>query len=317
MGIKFFFLMMFLLIGGVAHSLPLSQNDVSILMLLPKPDSLDLLLKPSIAANFGQLLPKSIFSHLPNLDLGDQDKLFENLRVVGVRIDPCFFQFASPEVCQAQIRLVWQPVGITGDGRASAEDCAVHTFYNIEKNEFSSLVADLESLKDQSGSTAANESLNINPTLQSLGLESVYAKHLFKLLLRNTGESRLSRITFMQLTGSGNVWTFGGFNVVAGSLQKMSVARVNNETQTFSNGVLGAIPNYFSGDISPAPNGPDTLNLLIRNSSVIATSDKDAVTESTLSAAQIENPLNHNANNTDCVSCHTAQPARLWAINQQ
>ncbi|OQW48507.1 MAG: hypothetical protein A4S09_04835 [Proteobacteria bacterium SG_bin7] len=58
------------------------------------------------------------------------------------------------------------------------------------------------------------------------------------------------------------------------------------------------------------------VDLLIRDSRKIAPSDEAEVIESTLSAFRVENPNNHNPHTMDCVSCHTAQSARIWAVRQ-
>ena len=305
------------LINAQAKASLLSQNDVSILFPLPDASEIGLLLSPPTLGKHGPLLPRSIYDKLPGINpFESEDKIYSDLRVVSLRIDPCF-PLPPPAVgCQAQIRLIWQPVQINSDGKTTALDASIHTFYNFDKNEFDLLVQKLEQLKISSGVVTTDEALTVNPILQKKGLSSVYAKNLFQIVLSSAGEQRLSRITFMQLSGSGNVWNFGGFDISGGSMLPMTIPRVNNAIQIFSNGVLGAVPNYFSGNISPAPQGRDTFNLLIRNSSVIAPSDKDEIAESTMSATRIENPLNHNPHTVDCVSCHTAQSAKLWAINQ-
>ncbi len=296
----------------------LSQNDVSILIPLPAPAQVDLLFHPMTNGKFGALLPKLAYDKLPEINpFTNKDLTYSELRVISIRIDPCF-PLTPPAVgCQPQIRFIWQPLKLTTSGKLSAFDATVHTSYNLEKSEFALVIQKLKQLKKETGLTTTDEPLSVNPVLLKKGLNSLYAKNLFNMLLSFSGEQKLSRITFMQLSASANIWTFGGFDLIGGAMQALQIPRINNISQAFSNSVITEpTPNFFKGDIFPAPQGIDTFNLLIRDSSVIAPTDKDEIIESTLSAVRIENPLNHNPHTVDCVSCHTAQAAKLWAIRQ-
>jgi hypothetical protein len=300
---------------ATVFSAPLSQNDVSILLPLPSSQSEDLPFRPSTVGKFGELLPKTVYSKMPPLTFETPEATFKKLRVVAIRIDSCF-PLSPPSVgCQSQVRFVWQPVAAQADGKVYANDAAIHTFYDLSESEFFGLVSQLEKLKDSVGSNSSNDALVINPLLKKQGLRSAYAKDLFAIILSQVGSSRLSQATFMQLSGSGNVWIFGGFLISGGVVRELPIPRISEFTQTFFNNPI--FPTYFSnGAISPAPSGKDTFNLLVRNSRDITKADEPEVIESTMATIRIENPQRHNVHTMDCVSCHTAQVARIWATRQ-
>ncbi|MEN0059102.1 MAG: hypothetical protein AAGB31_09725 [Bdellovibrio sp.] len=298
-------------------SAPLSQNDISILLPLPKSQSEELPFSPSTLGKFGELLPKSVYSKMPPLDFENPEETYRKLRVVAIRIDSCF-PLSPPLVgCQSQIRFVWQPVAGAADGKVYANDSAVHTFYDLTESEFLGVISQLEKLKDSVGPSSSNDILTVNPLLKKQGILSVYAKELFSIILTQVGSSRLRQATFMQLSGAGNVWVFGGFLISGGVVTELPIPRISGFTQTFFNNPMPFSPTYFSnGAISPAPTGKDTFNLLVRNSRDITKADEPEVIEGTMAAIRIENPQRHNVHTMDCVSCHTAQVARIWATRQ-
>ncbi len=110
------------------------------------------------------------------------------------------------------------------------------------------------------------------------------------------------------------MWIFGGFLVAGTQINILPIARIARSTQSFFNSSF--LSNYFDGGVNPIPEGADNFNLLIRSSRKIAPTDEKQVVENTMSVFRIENPNNHNPHTMDCVSCHTAQPARIWADRQ-
>lgn len=300
----------------MAFSASLSQNDVSILIPLPNiPTEISNLFRPATVGSFGELFPRFVYDEMPELAFETPEETYKKLRVVGVRIDPCFPMTPPSTGCQPQIRMVWQPIFTDSHGQIRSIDAAVHTFYNVPSDDFANLVVRLENLKATNGSGVPNEVLNVNPLLKKFGLNSAYSKKLFTIILSKVGSSRLSQATFMQLSGGENVWVFGGFLVSGTQINNLPIARINGFIQTFNNNPI--FPSYFSnGGASPPPTGTDTFNLLIKDSRKIAPSDETEVIESTMATIRIENPNNHNPHTMDCVSCHTAQSARIWATRQ-
>lgn len=299
-------------LSGLAAQL--SQNDISILMPLSQSD----LFRPNTSGAFGELLPKFVYKKFPTLVFENPEETYKKIRVVGVRIDPCFFPVTSSMVnCQAQIRMVWQPLTINSIGDTIALDAAIHTFYDLPPSEFAQLITELEKIKATYGDDASDEAIGVSPLLRKYGLSSSYAKELFSILLSHTGASRLSQATFMQLSGGENVWIFGGFLISGRQITNLPIPRISGFTQKFQNNPSLFSPTYFAnGKMDPAPHGVDTFNLLIGNSMDITKADAPEVIESTMSAFRVENPNSHNTNTMDCVSCHTAQMARVWSVRQ-
>ncbi|MEQ1664393.1 MAG: hypothetical protein ABL927_03360 [Bdellovibrionales bacterium] len=293
----------------------LSQNDISILMPVPLNPLEDHLLRASSEGAFGELFPRRFLDQMPELVFEPADETYKKLRVIAVRIDPCFPTTLIKSGCQPQVRMIWQPLVQRSRGEMKLLDAAVHTFYNLTAADFSTLIQQLEALKASFQFENLDEILTINPQLKKLGLSSDYAKKLFSILLSHTGAERLQQATFMQLTGTENVWIFGGVFVLNGQINLLPIPRVGGFTQAFTNNTRNG--DFFQhGGAHPAPQGQDNINLLIGESRNIKPSDEATVIENTMSAFRIENPNLHNPSTMDCVTCHAAQPARLWAIKQ-
>jgi hypothetical protein len=315
---KYFIFIIVIFTSFGAKALPrtqLSQNDISILMPLQQNPSEDNLLRASTEGAFGELFPRRFLDQMPELVFEPADETYKKLRVVAIRIDPCFPTTTHSLGCQPQIRMIWQPIVQRSRGEMKLLDAAVHTFYNLTTSDFTMLIQQLEELKAAFQIENLDEILTINPQLKKLGLTSDYAQKLFSILLSHTGAERLQQATFMQLTGSENVWTFGGVFVLNNQINLLPIPRIGGFSQAFTNNTRNG-DAFLHGGAHPAPQGADNINLLIGESRNIKPSDEATVIENTLSAFRIENPNLHNPSTMDCVTCHAAQPARLWAIKQ-
>lgn len=314
--IKIIFLVISFSINVFAQDSKLGLNDVSILLPLPAMGDWNLLPKPDTAANRGLLLSRDVVNKIPQLlAFAPNDDIYSALHAVGIRIDPCFTEGSGPVKCQAQIRLVWQPLS-NADTETSTFDASLHTFYQLTDTEFKSLISELKKLKSKHGlSSADQEPLGINPIIKNQGLKGEYYAALIKIIYRYIGESNFSRVTFMQLTMTGNVWIFGGFDIENGELKPILIPRVNSVTQVFRNGAAPR-PIWFIGGIVPEPKDPENLNILTHDSRKLAPQDESAIIEAVKSAFKFENPKLHNPGTVDCVSCHVAQPAKMWAMRQ-
>ena len=81
-----------------------SLNDVSYLLPLPESIQNVQLLNPLSEGFGGPLLNSTYFESLPKLTAElDNATIRNDLRLVAVRIDPCFPK-PAPEICQKQIR---------------------------------------------------------------------------------------------------------------------------------------------------------------------------------------------------------------------
>ena len=77
----------------------------------------------------GKLVSKKLMKELPNTN---NEFRFENLKVVGVRLDPCF-QEDTQSACQYQVRLIAQHISLF-NGEMKLHFGANHFFYDISKN---------------------------------------------------------------------------------------------------------------------------------------------------------------------------------------
>lgn len=309
----FFFLMLTSNVFAAETNLDLS--DVSILFPLPTTENWNQLPSANSKAQFGELLPLSMFKQLPQLlSLAPNEKIYSFMHVVGVRVDPCFHEGPAPLKCHSQIRMIWQPFADDG-GATSTFDTAVHSFYDLTPENFQELLMSLQQLKSTQASSAGFKPLGVNPILKSIGLESSYFKDLIKILFNYTGAEKLSRITFMQLFMNGNVWEFGGFDISNSILKPIQIPRINAFTQKFKNSASPR-PIWFNGGITPEPQDIENLNILTRDSRILAPQNEAEIIEATRSAFKFENPNLHNPGTVDCVSCHIAQSAKVWSMRQ-
>lgn len=296
---------------GPGSGLPAADlNDVSILFPLPTPTQLDRLLAPGSLAAFGPVLPDDVQALLPPLDpFRPNSAVLPSMRVVALRLDPCMRGMPGTEGCQAQVRLVLQPLRVDG-AQVLADDQALHAFYRLTSAEFQSFLHKLRSWRFQHERTNRGGLLRIHPLLSAAGWESSVAQELRSLLLENMGQERLQRLTFMQLQGLKNQWRFGGLERTNSGWQPITIPHVNAAAQTFSN-ILVHSDLDFVATVVPAQRPPDDFSLVF-NSGQATQADAAALKTAHAATLRVENPLRHDTRSMDCVSCHTAASARTW-----
>ena len=148
------------------------MNDVSIMFPLPQTATdIGSLLAPSATGARGILVPQALYTsvaELPGSTLtstaptnglaGYSIASYDDLRVVSVRIDPCF-AVMQPDPhgvgCPPQIRLVLQEVRATDGGAPQAFDSALHAIYSLPRNELLTLARKLVALRQ--ANDAAND----------------------------------------------------------------------------------------------------------------------------------------------------------------
>jgi hypothetical protein len=288
-------------------------NDVSYLMPLPTQINNDGLLRFESEGARGPLLTADLILNLPVIAAGfDAGVEQDTLRVVGVRIDPCF-PLPTPQSCQRQIRLIWQPISLDPRTRqVSTTDAAVHSFYLLSDTDFSALLKDLANWKKKFKVRTQGLPLQVHPAWKKDSDSSL--REFEKIILKYAGQENLMRVTVMILGGADNLWQFVGFSVVNGQLQEIMIPRLSlSSAQTFVN---SSNTDIFRGGFAPKPQGEDLLNHLILNSDGLK--DQDELIQKEVGAAyKIENPKFYTPENMDCVSCHTAQTARLWSLRNR
>ncbi|UOE99940.1 hypothetical protein [Bdellovibrio reynosensis] len=291
-------------------------NDVSYLFPLPKHLNDTELLNLKSTGVGGPLIPRDFMFTIPPLTpVMTEDQVADAMRVVGARIDPCF-PLPTPQSCQFQIRLVWQPLQPGPRNIVQTEDAALHSFYVLTEGEFKNVLKDIEAWKTKFKVKTDGLPLQIHPVWALDGTASPAMAAFQKIILKYAGLKNLSRVTVMVVRGAGDMWAFAGFEVVNQKLKVAKIPRVDRGSQAFINFAVPA-DHFLRGNISPAPTGEDSFVKTILDSNR-AIKETTTVLEKELRAMyRIENPHTFNPENMDCVSCHVAQIARVWLENNR
>ncbi|MEK2689749.1 hypothetical protein [Bdellovibrio sp. GT3] len=295
------------LFAGFTHA-AWDLNDVSYVMPLQKQTDGQVNTLP-----LKGLIPENIFERISPvaMDMDPRDNA-RAMRVVAMRIDPCF-PLPTPLACQKQMRLVWQPLlEWEEDGSIEAIDAALHSFYVLTDAEFDALLMELQIWKAKTGVETRGLPLGPHPAWSSnRGVAAL--KDLNRIILKYAGEKNLSRVTAMFLRGGGAMWLFGSFEFKNGELVSMTLPRLGKNTaQSFVNVVTSGEVFSGGGIAGARANGEDTLTNIVAESQRMRKGNEDLIRAELKSAYRIENPKDFNPENMDCVSCHVAQTARLW-----
>ena len=304
---KHFLIFLFALAPALSHAF--SMNDLTILLPLPTVDDYSSLLSPQSHGDKGTLLPKEVYSRLPRL-LPDEEtsSLYKNmLRVIAIRLDPCFAEGSGPVRCKRQIRLVWQPL-FESDGEMITRDAAIHTFYEFNESEWQQV---LDSWK-QISRTDTQEPLQVHPTILAEGYTGTYWNTLKKVLLKNCGNKNLTRATAMNVMNGEQVWIFAGMDVTATELIPIQIPRIGRTAQGIIMGTANT--DEFTGSMRPPPTQDPELEALLQDSRAMKLNERETK-ELIRRIYAYENPKLNNPGTLDCVSCHVAQSARQWAEN--
>lgn len=302
-----------------AQAQNLGMNEVSVLLPLPETREFTSLLSPTDQGNRGPLLPYSVFRFLPVLtNAANQDSLYQNnLKVVGIRFDPCFGEGTNPGKCRRQIRLVWQPLIIVGS-RTTTLDTAIHTFHEFQDREWDLLVSELKIFSSTLGHSS--NPLQVNPTLKNQGYSGDYWKNMKSLILRYCGEHNLIRTTAMTVRQD-RVWLFMGIDRTNSGWSMIKIPTLNQTPHPTSQSFFlmpEGLQNLeeFLGGASSLPAGQDLWFRLLSDSKKTKETRSELELKSIVRRAiQLENPRAHNPGTADCVSCHLAQTVRLWGEN--
>jgi len=303
----------------VANANKLEAFDVSILFPLPAARQWDGLISPATQPN---MLPWPVFEKVAFFINQPNDRTYPNLRVVGIRLDPCFHEGPPPLRCQHQVRFIWQPLKLE-NGQTSTVDASLHSFFHLSKSEFEQLIVQLENLQLRhtlDHSKFRMKPLSVHPLLNKYGLNSSYALELKSIILKAVESKSIARVTFMKLKGVDDIWIFGGFDLdpTTGDTRDILIPRLRLKTsQEFINSLaMRKSPRQFLGGIFPAPEESaldDLIDQITKDSN-----DLDSYREQDIKAmigqiADFENPSKHNPGTLDCVSCHLTNTLRAWS----
>lgn len=259
------------------------------------------------------VLPQDLLQHIPALIIPRSlEEIQASLQVVAIRIDPCFLEgVAAPYRCQKQVRFVWQPIEVGRRQQVVALDVALHSFYLLTDQQFSSLLMSLQKLKNEYLYNGNDQPLFIH---SGLAANLSYRKSLSNLFLSVANINNLTRVTSMGLRGAGDMWTFQSFAYHNHQLTEEIIPRTQDATmQTFMNSAIPAT-SFDGGSLDPMPEGSDTFNELMLGS-IELPENKILMQKQVQSILNIENPLKHHPKTIDCVSCHVAGPAKIWSLS--
>jgi hypothetical protein len=335
--------------AALNESKALGMTDVTILYPVPKSfDFFDDMLGPSSEGDQGELLPADLFAQLAPLPapmmtgrdgkpvdpqkalFADWADSFSLLRVVGIRLDPCFgeTQDLGASKCENTIRLTaqfFQPRASTGNNVVPDGRSAIHLFYQVSRQDFTALAKAMLALRKTTGlplqkslMTTAN---GVHPTLAAEGPRGPYATALKDLILKYAGEQTLTQIAFcVQDRGApvgyyGNNqnadsrWVFGRFDYRGGRLQPLAISTLD---YTGLQTVDSVIPNPARDAVivTPESRTPETfLQSFNRKPEANGTLDPAKLEASRVASLNFQNPTKYTAKTADCASCHMAKQA--------
>lgn len=286
----------------------LSLNDLTILLPLPQKSEFTQMLSPEDGGAQGPLLAKRTYQEVVQLVPEFPNHIIwrDSLRVIGVRIDPCFTEGHGPLECRRQIRLVWQPVIFTSEG-TETRDAAIHSFYEFDEATFAQVWKDWQKLS----SGSSTDPMQVHPVLKSQGYKGAYWKYLRALLLKYCGEKNLTRMTAMNVMAGEQMWIFAGFDIKNGEPEPIMIPRLRGRSQ----GVIQSSSQFqsFSGGMRPNPQEDPEFAQLVSDSSTT----KKRFSEEQIKALmgkvhEYEHPAKHNPGTLDCASCHLANMSHQW-----
>lgn len=285
-------------------------NDVSILYPLPRNGEQNLLLGPRDAGALGAILPYEVYALAPTLtEGGSRQGIYDSLRVVGVRIDPCFARVdLAAADCLHQVRLVLQPLVASGPD-LKAVDVAIHVFYVLPPADFTAVAQGVLRLKLAAALDYSGTPLAVHPVLKAEGLQGAFAAGLRDLLLSHIGFQRLTRMTFLQKIQSENSWNFGLFDRQGDEFTASVISTLDDTIQNFMQ-AGSDVSHTREGVISPQTVRESPLDLL--SSDTVSNLPEDAVTRGLEDLLKIENPAFFSPNTLDCASCHVAGNTRRF-----
>lgn len=306
------FLIILFIFLGARHSLQAQSrfnftlNDLTHLYPLPERQNVRFMLQPQSAGTKGELLSYDIFQRLPNIVPSfEPDKMYQqSWKVVAVRIDPCNAEISTPNACQAQVRLVWQPLVIR-EAQVTTLDASIHTFYVLNRNEFQQMMLSYQNFQSRYAIRDA-AALQVSPKIKSLGYASSYWQDYTKWILSFIGKQNLSRVTFMIVNPLGNFWVFAGYEYSQGQMQILDIPGIGKKSQLITATQLGSAETFFKVNPMPANNNL-YFQFLVNSEKAKKTFTQEQILNVARTSFVIENPLRHHSGTIDCASCHLSR----------
>lgn len=300
-------LVLTLFLCSSSSAITLSRNDVSILIPLPVAGDDELLWSPHTQGSGGEILPSVVYRQLPSMDGSPRKDFYLHLRVVSIRLDPCFPLKPPATGCQPQIRLVWQPIRYRFENATIDSDSALHTFYNLDESRLFEIFRKIALLNEIFGVVSPDGPLTVHPEISRRGLRSQYAQELLGTILSGIGAENLVKVAFMKHYEGDIAWTFGGLNLSVLEGVPFSIPRIGTSSQSL---ILTNQEGRLV--IDPEPSGTDSFqSFWLGRPSVGSQPPAELSSLNVLTASHIEDPKMHSPVTVDCVSCHVAESERL------
>lgn len=284
----------------------LVASDVSVLFPLPSTASEPGYLSPADQGALGELLTQTTYDKIPKFGVKPSEGLdFARMRVVAARFDACF---KTANGCQAQVRLVMQPI----TDKSKALDSALHLFYQVPDASVPTLVTSLRKLHALAPETTPG-ALDVHPALVGQGVTGAYGSALRDLILQYAGDQTFVRMTFfLRAPPKQEEWFFGGFDRVDGELKTLRIVGVGAQNQRVDRVATAAGYNYV---FTPNPTAPeDTSALLVSEKAVSA--PREDVEKAANAFARIENPSIYGPDDLPCAGCHVTTVVRHFSENE-
>jgi hypothetical protein len=291
----------------------LDLNDVSILYPLPA--------SPAVREQFLWLVPRTgeagpyfpidLVDQLPSLNGDVPDAAgYPMAMITSLRFDPCA-RASREAACEAQLRLVAQPVAVDAAGPSMLDDAAAHLFFRLDDAAARAVVASLVNLRDQSPVPTTGR-LRVH---QALGRpdSAPFAAALRDLVVLHCRAENLLTITTN--TFAFDNWAFSRFEFANGKLTRQVLQNMTAPEMSQAWLRQGAQDDLAdpSGTITPAPRAGFEYLLARGNYVAGAPRDPDAARAAAAALVRIENPRASLTEEVDCVSCHLATQTRLFA----
>lgn len=252
-----------------------------------------------------EVMPRALFDRLQPLTVSDEpDDLYSALAVVGLRLDACFQEGAPPSPCQAQVRLVFQPVFDDPMAGVTTRDAAVHVFFNTSPDEVVTAAKALIALRSE-------QKLNVEDALT--GPHPGFADAVWKQKAKAAvsplmNPERLVRMTSMGVHASGQAWVFSGIDISDGVPTDIQVPTLALTTEGHVTSTGGALAVEVT--IDPGSTVEPSLTPVIAKGG-LSQATPEQLAAAVTSVARLEDPSIHNPGTVDCATCHVAALTRL------
>src|SRR6185437_10859761 len=150
------------------------------------------------------LVPRALYEEAAGMP-------YDQLRVLAMRLDPCFDQVQDPVSCDNQLRLVFQAF----DSPGQPFDGGVHVTYQLSRDELLMMAGQIAAARQASAGDGDLGPLFVHPLLAREGVTGAFGTQLRDLILRYADPTQIERITTFGLgadpvPGDGAVAVPGG-----------------------------------------------------------------------------------------------------------